>query len=262
LENLSRQSKKKLSQKEVAMVTKAIIFDYIGTLVNCTGYSMDASRRKLYAALADEGFDIDENQFLNAYDAAHEKYRKIRYGELREVTNAIWVAEALCKGGFTVDPHDNRVKAALNVFFEDFINTLELRSGAKQLLTQTKTQYKVGLVSNFTHAPVIHKSLRKLDINQCFNAIVISEETGWRKPSGEIFQDVLSRLQVKVDETVYVGDSPVEDIKGAKDAGLKTVFVASQFHTLDDLEESKIEPAFIAKDLQFVCKNLNQIISI
>ena len=80
-----------------------------------------------------------------------------------------------------------------------------------------------GLISNFTYAPVIYKSLRQLGINAFFNAVVVSEENGWRKPSSHIFQDALNKLQVQADEAVYVGDSPIEDIKGAKEAGLKTV---------------------------------------
>jgi HAD superfamily hydrolase (TIGR01549 family) len=244
------------------MPPKAVIFDYIGTLVNCKGYSMDASENNLYSALIAEGFHMEKTAFLDAYNSAHQKYRRVRYEQFREVTNAVWVSEALCNLGFQVSADDDRVKAALNVFFQDFIDTLELREGAKKLLTQTQAQCRVGLISNFTHAPVIHKSLRKVGISQFFNAIVISEENGWRKPSAEIFRDSLNRLQVKADEALFIGDSPIEDIKGAKDAGLKTVFVPSQFNRLKDLHESKQKPDYTAKDLPTICQNLNQILSL
>ena len=241
---------------------KAVIFDYVGTLVNCRNYTMEASREKLHAALVNEGFDVDKDKFLEAYIFAHEKYRKVRYEQLREVTNAVWVAEALCNLGFKVTADDYRIKAALNVFFKDFIDTLELRAGAKKLIKQAKEQCKVALITNFTYAPVIYKSLRKTKINAFFNAVVISEENGWRKPSSHIFQDALNRLQVQADEAVYIGDSPLEDIKGAKRAGLKTVFVPSQFNTLQDLLDSLQKPDFIAKDLQLISENLTEIITI
>ncbi len=231
------------------MSPKAVIFDYIGTLVNCRGYSMADSEDNLHCALVAEGFDVEKGKFLGAYEGAHQKYRKVRYEQFREVTNAVWVSEALCALGFKVTPQDVRVKAALNVFFQDFIDTLELREGAKKLLQQTAEQYRVGLISNFTHAPVIHKSLRKVGIHPYFNAVVISEEVGWRKPSPKIFQDALNRLQVKAEEAVFIGDSPLEDIKGAKDAGLKTVFVPSQFNSIKDLQESKQEPDKIVNGL-------------
>jgi HAD superfamily hydrolase (TIGR01549 family) len=242
------------------MVCKAVIFDYVGTLVNCKDYSMDASRENLYKALAAEGFNVAKDKFMTAYNAAHEKYRKIRYEQFREVTNAVWVAEALCNLGFKVTADDMRVKKALNVFFQDFIDMLELRDGAKKLLRQSKRQGKVGLISNFTHAPVIYKSLRKVGINEFFNVVVVSEENGWRKPSAQIFQDALKRLQVAADEVVYVGDSPLEDIGGAKGAGLKTVFVPSQFNSLKDLNASKQEPDCIAKDLDAVAQRVKELL--
>ena len=243
------------------MVCRAVIFDYIGTLVNCRNYTMDASKLKLHRALVAEGFSVGEDNFLDAYDLAHEKYRKVRYGELREVTNAVWVADALCNLGFEVSADNVHIKAALNVFFQDFIDTLELRVGAKKLLRQTQQLGKVVLISNFTHAPVIYKSLRKMGISEFFNVVVVSDEVGWRKPSSRIFQEALNRLQVQACEAVYVGDSPNEDIKGAKESGLKTVFVPSQFSKLKDLWESKQEPDFIAKDLAMISKNLGQILS-
>ncbi len=121
---------------------KAVIFDYVGTLVNCRNYTMDASREKLYAALVNEGFDVAKDKFLAAYIQAHEKYRIIRYEQLREVTNAVWVAEALCNLGFNVSADDYRIKAALNVFFKDFVDTLELREGAKKLIKQAQHNAK------------------------------------------------------------------------------------------------------------------------
>ena len=127
------------------MPIKAVIFDYIGTLVNCRGYSMADSEDNLHCALTAEGFEIEKGKFLDAYNVSHQKYRKVRYEQFREVTNAVWVSEALYALGYKVAPDDARVKAALNVFFQDFIDTLELREGAKKLLKQTAGQYRVRL---------------------------------------------------------------------------------------------------------------------
>jgi HAD superfamily hydrolase (TIGR01549 family) len=220
---------------------------------------MEASRKKLYCALVNEGFEIAENKFVEAYSAAHEKYRKVRYEQLKEVTNAVWVAEALCELGFRVTADNPKVKTALNVFFQDFIDTLELREGAKKLLKQTGQHYKVGLISNFTYAPVIYKSLRKLGIDTLFNAVVVSEENGWRKPSPKIFQDALKRLGVQTNEAVYIGDSPLEDIKGAKETGLKTIFVESQFYTLSEVLENQQKPDYATNKLEMVLKILKDL---
>lgn len=251
-----------LKDETVLGKVKAVIFDYIGTLVNCTGYSMDASKNKLYTALVDEGFKVDKNGFLEAYSRAHEKYRVVRYRQLREVTNAVWVAEALNEIGYKVTPEDAHVKAALNVFFKDFIDSLQLRAGALKLFEKAAVHGKVGLLSNFTYAPVVYFSLNQLGVSRYFNTVVVSEENGWRKPSPHIFKDALDRLQVTADEAVYIGDSPLEDVKGAKDAGLRVVFVRSQFYSLKDLVKSSQTPDFTAKNLSEVLEKFSQIIQV
>jgi hypothetical protein len=110
---------------------------------------MEASLAKLHKALVKEGFQTEKSQFLVAYGKAHEKYRLIRYGEFREVTNAVWVSETLRGLGFEVTVEDPRMKAALDVFFQDYIDSLELRPCAEKLLKKATEKCKLGLISNF-----------------------------------------------------------------------------------------------------------------
>ncbi|MGB9740504.1 MAG: HAD family hydrolase [Candidatus Bathyarchaeia archaeon] len=115
---------------------------------------------------------------------------------------------------------------------------------------QTLSQeYKLGLVSNFTYAPVIYAGLRKLSINKFFNAVLVSEEVGWRKPHAKIFEEALKRLKIEAHEAIYIGDSPLEDINGAKKIGLKTIFVPSQFYSIKDLNEDHAKPEIIVRKI-------------
>ncbi len=243
----------------ILMVCRAVIFDFIGTLVYCKNYSMVDSEIKLYSTLISYGFELEKEQFLEAYKEAHQKYRKIRYEQFREVTNAVWVSEALCNLGFRTTPEHSGVKEALNIFFQDFLSTVELCKGAKQLLTQVSQQYRVGLISNFTYAPVIYKCLQKTGIHRYFNTVVISDEVELRKPSPKIFHDTLNCLGVQAHETVFIGDSPIEDIKGAQVAGLRTVFKPSQFNSLEDLVQSDQTPDQIVAELADIPQKINQI---
>jgi HAD superfamily hydrolase (TIGR01549 family) len=243
------------------MTIKAVIFDYIGTLVNCRGYNMADSEDNLYCALKAEGFNIGKKSFLDAYNRAHRKYRVVRYEHYQEVTNAVWVAEALTNLGFKTAADDPRVTAGLDVFFQDFIDTLELRKGAVELLEEVGKNYRLGLLSNFTYGPVIHKSLEKIGIHQRFDVVIVSQEVGWRKPSPVIFQDMLLRLGVAKNESLFIGDSPLEDIKGALDMDIKTVFLPSQFNSLKDLAESKLSPNYSVLDLGALQKELSKILS-
>jgi putative hydrolase of the HAD superfamily len=228
---------------------KAVIFDFIGTLTNVRGYDLEQSKMKLCKAIVESGFNVEDTCFMDAYSQSHEKYRVIRYQELVEVTNAIWIADALNSLGFKTNPKDERIKTAVNIFFEDYVRSLELRRCAKKLLEMLSYEYKLGLVSNFTYAPVIYAGLRKLDINKFFNAILVSEEVGWRKPHAKIFEEALKRLKVKAHQAIYIGDSPLEDVKGAKEKGLKTIFVPSQFYSIENLNENHVKPEIIVRSI-------------
>ncbi len=242
------------------MTFKAVIFDYIGTLVNCRGYSMADSEDNLYRSLKSQGLNIEKDSFLDAYNVAHKKYRVIRYEQYREVTNAVWVAEALCNLGFTVLADDPRIKAGLDVFFQDFIDTLELREGAEELLAEVSKNYRLGLLSNVTYGPIIRKSLKKIGIDHHFHAVTVSEEIGWRKPSPVIFQDMLQRLGVSASEAVFIGDSPNEDIKGSLDMNIRSIFIPSQFNSLRDLKESKLQPHHITLNLTTLSQEISKIV--
>jgi len=233
---------------------KAVVFDFIGTLTSVKNYSLEASTLKLHKAIVEAGFSVDEEDFLRAYSRAHEKYRLIRYEELVEVTNGVWISDALNCLGFKTGPADARVKTAVNVFFEDYLSSLELNPCARRMLVRLSKRYKLGLISNFTYAPVIYAALRKLGVNRFFSAVLVSEDVGWRKPNRKIFQEALRRLGVKAEETVYVGDSPVEDIGGGAAAGMGTIFVPSQFYTLENLHESHTKPDLIVKDICELCR--------
>jgi HAD superfamily hydrolase (TIGR01549 family) len=240
---------------------KAVITDYIGTLVNARYYNIDASRKTLHEALTDAGFETELDEFLQAYTQAHEKYRVVRYEQLREVTNAVWVCETLNSLGCSIKTEDPRIKAALKVFFQKYLESLEPRPYAKKLIKRIKECCKLGLISNFTYAPVIYESLRKLGVNRYFDTVLVSHENGWRKPHTQIFQDALEKLQVTAEEAVFIGDSPNEDIEGAIAAGIKTVFVPSQFYTLKNLRASKQKPDYVATGLHDIYKNFSKIIS-
>jgi HAD superfamily hydrolase (TIGR01509 family) len=239
--------------------TKAILLDYIGTLAEPKNYTMQKSKTQLHEALCEAGLVTNKKQFMEAYARAHEKYRKVRYQQLREVTNAVWVSEALNTIGCKTTVNDARLKAGLNVFFRDFIDSLELRPHAKQLIKSASERCKVGLVSNFTYAPAIYASLRKLRINNYFNAIVVSDAVGWRKPHKTIFEHALRVLRVEPEDAVFVGDSPLEDVDGAKAAGLRSVFVASRFSPLGDVGKCNSKPDLVCQNLREVCEKLSQI---
>jgi putative hydrolase of the HAD superfamily len=101
--------------------------------------------------------------------------------------------------------------------------TVDKPSFSRYMLAVNK--YKIGLVSNFALPIAVKKTLEKFDIAKYFDALIISGDIGWRKPSPRIFKKALQSLNAKASETVFIGDSPHHDIEGAKNSGMRTILV-------------------------------------
>lgn len=67
-------------------------------------------------------------------------------------------------------------------------------------------------------------AIQSLKIAHLFDAIVISEAEGVRKPERRIFDLTLERLGVGPAHAVFVGDHPETDIRGAQDAGIRAIW--------------------------------------
>ena len=58
-----------------------------------------------------------------------------------------------------------------------------------------------------------------------FDAIVVSDTFGLRKPRREIFEEVMGLLDASPDEVLHVGDSLRADVAGASAAGIRTAWI-------------------------------------
>ena len=63
-----------------------------------------------------------------------------------------------------------------------------------------------------------------MKISKYFSFSISAEEIGAPKPHEEIFLAALKRTKVDNHEFVYVGDDMVNDIDGAKNVGMTTVW--------------------------------------
>lgn len=82
---------------------------------------------------------------------------------------------------------------------------------------------KLAVITNGA-STMQRRKLGALGIEHFFDAILVSEDEGVRKPDAEIFRRALQRCGVAASEAVFVGDHPVADVEGAQRAGLTAVW--------------------------------------
>lgn len=85
------------------------------------------------------------------------------------------------------------------------------------------------VVSNTMRTPgeVLRKILDRYGLLALFAVLTFSDECGIRKPDPEIFHLTLRQIGVPPGEAVHVGDDPVLDVEGARDAGMRVIQVTA-----------------------------------
>jgi putative hydrolase of the HAD superfamily len=95
-----------------------------------------------------------------------------------------------------------------------------------RILESLRDHYRLGLLTDGYQA-VQEKKIAALGIAHFFNAITYSDtlgRNGW-KPNPRPFQVTMRALGVKPREAVYVGDNPIKDFLGARNAAMWSIRV-------------------------------------
>ena len=83
----------------------------------------------------------------------------------------------------------------------------------------TRRNVRIGMITN-GKGQFQMDNINALGIEKYFDAILVSECEGIRKPDIQLFNRAIERLNVPPSESLFVGDHPVNDVEAAKNAGM------------------------------------------
>jgi len=95
-----------------------------------------------------------------------------------------------------------------------------------EIIPELAQTHRLGLVSNYPHAPVVHSTLERFGLLEYFEVVVVSSETGWLKPHENCYRPALEALQVESSRALMVGDDLHNDVQGARALGLHAAWLA------------------------------------
>lgn len=95
-----------------------------------------------------------------------------------------------------------------------------------EVVRKLRGRFRLGLISNFDHAPTGRAILKRLGLDELFDAVVLSDAIGFRKPHPSLFQAALGTLDVSPVDALFVGDTPEADIAGPKSLGIDAAWIS------------------------------------
>jgi HAD superfamily hydrolase (TIGR01549 family) len=199
------------------MTVRAVLFDVDFTIARPGPELGPEGYRRLGERF---GLDLDPSRYRQARERAVEGIR--RHPEL-EHDEEIWVAftERIIRGmGGEADSAYECAVAMTRAW--EHAEHFELYEDALPVLEELRAQgLKLGLVSNTGRNLDEFVAHHRLDVD----AALGSGSFGRTKPHPTIFHTVLERLGVDPPDAAMVGDSPEDDVDGARAAGIGVAFL-------------------------------------
>jgi putative hydrolase of the HAD superfamily len=190
-------------------MTRAVFLDALGTLVELEPPWISL-RDRVPAQVSDERLVAALRAEMAYYrDHAQEGRDEASLAELRERCAAI-VSEKL---GIEISVEE-LVEAIRFDLYPDVLPALAaLRDRGLMLIA----------VSNWDYA--LPRVLERCGLDGLLDGTVTSAATGSRKPDPAIFRAALELARCAPDEALHVGDTPEEDVAGARAAGIRPLLI-------------------------------------
>ena len=189
---------------------KAVLFDLDGTLLN-RDESVKLFINRQYDRLSDLVNHIPKDMYVTRFielDSRGYVWKDRVYQQLVEEFDISGITWEELLQDYIIEFKNNCVP------FPNLIKMLEELKNSNQILgmiTNGKGQFQMD-------------NIKALGIEEYFDVILVSELVGMKKPDPQIFNKALEQLHTLPQESVFMGDHPENDVKGAKNVGMKGIW--------------------------------------
>jgi HAD superfamily hydrolase (TIGR01509 family) len=243
---------------------RAVLFDLFDTVAlfdreklppfEWNGQFTRSTMGQLRGVYEDRALTVPFARFFTALSEVSREIGDERMRSLREFSSRYRFVQTLLRAGFAESDETSCLAEELSLAHMSILaNATEVPIEHALFLGRVHQQYATALVSNFDHGPTARRVLQIGGVDCYFQQIIVSDEHGWRKPHPRIFTDALAALEVKAEDALFVGDSPQDDVVGAKTVGMHIAWVNTRG---TDLPEGVPTPDYIIRAIPDLAKLL------
>ena len=228
---------------------KTIIFDLDNTLLN---FEL-CERQAILGALEACGISLDlngvnETIFLQVYETYNSKHWRQREsfspGELIEMSYRSTLAH--------LDIQTDQISNLSQSFWHIFNHSAVMEPNVNEVLTVLARSYRLAVITNgFVSAQL--PRMQAAGIEHFFEEVIVSEAIGFAKPSPEIFNHALSRLDLTPAQVLYVGDFLAHDYVGAMQVKIDFCY----YNRKNQILPQEAQPKFMIGELSKLLELVN-----
>lgn len=208
----------------------------------------------LVDALARHHIQLDAQLFR---ERLH-KYYEERDKDFRETTYH-FVLRELLKELRQPEATEPILRSALDALYTITQSNWQLEGDASETLTRLKSDgFHLGIFSNAGDDKDVQDLITEFGIRSQFDFVLTSAASFYRKPHPRAFEIALARWNIEPAEAVMIGDSLEADIGGAKQLGMKTIWITRRAKFTDE-EMRRIKPDFSIRKLSELIPTLDLI---
>lgn len=124
---------------------------------------------------------------------------------------------AFLQSGYAESEARETAEQAFQVFLAARQN-VELFADVLPTLEQLRRDYMLGALSNG------NADVRRVGLGEYFSFALNADMLGVAKPEPQVFLAALARAQVKPGHSIHIGDHPHDDVFGAQQVGMRTIW--------------------------------------
>lgn len=198
------------------MKIRLVTFDLDDTLWK-TGPIIQRAERKML-----HWIDERDSSFREIYSAKGVSFIQEAVDERPEIAHDVTairlatLARTFETVGKSTEQAASLAQEAFDVF-QRWRNKVELFEGAIEVLEQLQGRYLLASLTNG------NAEVDKTPLANSFDLDLTAASVGVKKPDPRMFVAALDAFNVTPAEAVHVGDHPVDDIEGARNAGLHAI---------------------------------------
>ncbi len=120
--------------------------------------------------------------------------------------------------------------------------------GIFDTLTILQKKYSLGIIAN--QPPMAMDELKRYRLEGYFKHIIISDVVGYHKPDPEIYRYAVELVGARPEQCLMVGDRVDNDVRPARMAGMRTVWLNMDYRLMDYQPADNYERLYIESYLR------------